>query len=170
MTLLKYLWSCYSNLFLLCFLYLIIFLSKGTFALLDRHLKLVYYILHFKGGQSWRSKYFLPEKVLWFEMLLLQKPAWGRNCWDSLSGFFSHCKIHVKHFVPSGIVSTQGFSSTSFFERQFLKLGFMMWQLCCLKSYDCATNPPTYKSHMRDAFIRYSSYCKLLCFENGHAS
>lgn len=88
MTLLKYVWSCYSNLFLLCFLCLLIFLSKGTFALLDRQLKLIYYILHFKGGWSWRPKYFLPEKVLWFEMLLVQKPAWGRSCRGSLSGSF----------------------------------------------------------------------------------
>lgn len=87
-TLLKYVRSCCSNLFLLCFLYLTIVQSKGTFALLDRHLKLIYYILHFKGGYSWRPKYFFPEKVLWFETLLLQKPAWGRNRWGSLSGSF----------------------------------------------------------------------------------
>lgn len=42
MTLPKYVWSCCSNLLLLCFLYLIISLTKGTFALLGRHLKLIY--------------------------------------------------------------------------------------------------------------------------------
>lgn len=52
----------------------------------------------------------------------------------------------------SGIAFTQGFSFNPFFERQFqfLKLGFMIRQLCCLKSDDCATNLLSYKSHLWD--------------------
>lgn len=144
MTLLKHAWSCSSDLYLLCFLYLIILLCKGAFSLLDRCLKSVYHVLQYKGGWSQRTKCFLPEVVLWFNILLQQKSAHGRNFWAGLRS--SLCSL-----FPLGLEGIKGLKLKP--RRSLLPIGHtvLLWERWNCNYMQCAK--------CRAVSV---SYCKLL--------